>query len=130
MYLLTAAFVSLFGQAHAGDLQISNICKLPCLNIGIGTGSSIIPDDWYGDTLRSLDGNLFWYRVAVSANRDVEAVYVGDYALSERFYSSRESDERWSVYYVPASQGARITVYEGERGEITMYVSGSDLRPF
>lgn len=102
MHLVLAAILSFSSSAQAG-------CQFPCLGIGIGIGGTIIPDDWYELSSSSLSGELNWYRVELSTRAEFRSLIVGDYELTERFYSVEESDETVDVYYVPATRGGRIS---------------------
>jgi hypothetical protein len=124
MYLLIATLVS--GQAHAGDLILSTQpCKSPCLGIGIGSGGTILPPDWLEQQYADLSGNLYWFRVAVTIESGaVKGITLGDYALTEDYFSRAESDERTSVYYVPVSRDTTLSVYGEETSLVDLVVAG------
>ncbi len=131
MYLLLAALVST--DANAFELPGSNICLTPsCLSISLGGNGSILPPDWYWGTYRELGGNMNWFRIEATVEA-TSPVYitVGEYTLGERYYSAEESDERTSVYYVPAVEDAVVSAYSRDTGAYFYLVfDGSEKAPW
>lgn len=134
MYLLAAALVSV--SAHADPLLIGlphGGCSTrppPCLGIQMGGDGTILPPDWYERAYAALDGNLNWLRVAVSHEYGSYGLRFGDFVLDERWAVREESDERTTVYYVPASAGM-IVAARGDRDALfVLEIEGAEKAPF
>ena len=128
MYLLIATFVA--SSAQADILTIANVgCGTkfnPCIKF-LDTDGEIMPPDWYRSEYRALDGRLNYFRVEVKQVGDPFRMSLGGYALDERLYSTRESDEHVDVYYIPASADAVFRAYTDSRdpGAFEVSITGS-----
>ena len=117
-------------NALAGPLTIINLgCGTkppPCIKF-LDTDGEIMPSDWYRREYRELGGRLNYFRVEVKQVGDPFRMSLGDYALDERFYSTRESNAYVDVYYVPASPEALFRVYTDSRepGAFDVTITGA-----
>lgn len=128
MFVLIAALVS--GSAHADPIILlpGGGCGFrppPCLGILIGGEGSIMPPDWYELEARSLGDYFDWYRVELTADTRELGFSFNGFELGEKAYSSRESDERTSVYYVPAMPDMRIEAWGDERAQFEISITGA-----
>lgn len=135
MYLLAAALV--VGNALAFpelSMPIGGGCGQlppPCTRLATGD-ASILPSDWFVAVGKNLNGEFNWFRVEVPLDAGRFDVQIAEFLLDEHWYSTRESSPSTAVYYVPASENARILVTsdEGEIREPVLFIDGSALAWF
>jgi hypothetical protein len=59
----------------------------------------------------------------MSTRAEFRSLIIGEYEISERFWSKEESTESVDVYYVPAERDAAIRL---DGGEVWLGISGAN----
>ena len=134
MYLLLAAIAS--GNVAHAELLLGlpgGHCANrppPCLGIQMGGDGTILPPDWFEREYALLDGNLNWLRIAVSHEYGAYDLRFGEFLLDERWAVREESNERTTVYYVPASPGMIVSARGDREAMFALEIEGSEKAPF